>query len=118
MKRIACLMAVGAMAAHFAGCVSDEAHRYYARDRYPAKKPEEVTILNCLPAKKHVVIADFQARGADAEYMQKRAAEIGADAVIVGTYGGRRAKADDWAGQDAQGDTYSRITGTAIRYEE
>lgn len=101
-----------------ASCVTDEAHRYYAKDRYPPKQPEEVQILNCLPARKHVVIADFQARGADAEYMRKLAAEIGADAVIVGTYGGFRAKSDDWAGEDKKSDTYSRISGTAIRYED
>lgn len=100
------------------GCVSDEAHRYYAERRYPARKPEDVDVLFSVPELEHKIIADFQARGADVEYMRKRAAEIGADAVIVGTYGGQRAKSDDWAGQDKRSHTYSRITGTAIRYKE
>ena len=69
------------------------------------------------PSRPYEVIADFQARGASIEYMRKKAAEIGADAVIVGTYGGYRSKSDDWANHDKYSNTYSRITGTAIRYK-
>jgi hypothetical protein len=49
--------------------------------------------------------------------MRKEAAKIGADAVIVGTYGGYRSRDDAWAGRDRYADLYSRITGTAIRYK-
>lgn len=72
--------------------------------------------MTTAPSRPYDVIADFQARGAAVEYMRRNAAEIGADAVIVGKFGGYRAKSDDWAGEDKYGDTYSRITGTAIRY--
>lgn len=97
-------------------CVSDQAHRYYATERFPKRQPDEVELLFDTPARPHIVIADFQARGASPEYMQKMAAEIGADAVIVGMYGGFRAISDEWAGEDRHSKTYSRITGTAIRY--
>lgn len=97
-------------------CVSDEANRYYAHDVYTPKSPNEVELLFEAPVTPYEVIADFQARGASPEYMQKQAAKIGADAVIVGMYGGYRAKSDKWASEDKHRDTYSRITGTAIRY--
>lgn len=99
------------------GCVSDEAHRYYAKERFEPKAPKDVEVLHWAPERPYDVVADFQARGADDEYMQKKAAEIGADAVIVGTFGGQRAKKDEWAGEDSRARTYSRITGTAIRYK-
>lgn len=99
-----------------AGCVSDEAHRYYARERFPSRSEKEVEVLKTAPSRPYDVIADFQARGASVHYMRRKAAEIGADAVIVGTFGGYRAKSDDWASEDKYGDSYSRITGTAIRY--
>lgn len=69
------------------------------------------------PTKPYTVIADLQARGATVDYMRKEAARIGADAVIVGTYGGYRSYHDEWAGKDKHSDTYTRITGTAIRYK-
>lgn len=99
-----------------AGCAYDEAHRYYADERYPARDPEQVEILHSKPDRPHVIIADLQARGASAEYMRKEAAKIGGDAVIVSFYGGYRARSDEWAGQDAQKHTYSRITGTVLKY--
>jgi hypothetical protein len=99
-------------------CVSDEAHRYYATERFSPREPETVEILYRDPAEPYDVIADFQARGASPKYMREKAAEIGADAVIVGMYGGYRSKKDDWAGEDRHSDTYSRITGTAIRFKK
>ena len=100
------------------GCVSDQAARYYATERYPAKQEAEVELLWDAPTKAYTVIADFQARSASPEYMRREAAKIGADAVIVGTFGGYRSKRDQWAGQDRQADSYSRIVGTAIKYKE
>ena len=100
-----------------AGCVSDQAHRYYADMKYSAKPVDEVELLHEAPSQPYEVIADFQARGASANYMRRKAAEIGADAVIVGTYGGYRSKSDVWASEDTYSDTYSRITGTAIKYK-
>jgi len=98
------------------GCVSDEAHRYYATERFSPRDEKEVEVLFRAPSKPFDVIADFQARGASVNYMRRKAAEIGADAVIVGAFGGYRAKSDDWASEDKYSDTYTRITGTAIRY--
>ena len=97
-------------------CVYDQAHRYYATERYPRRAIEEVELLFDEPTRPYDVIADFQARGASPKYMRKEAAKIGADAVIVGMYGGYRAISDEWAGEDQQASSYSRITGTAIRY--
>lgn len=99
------------------GCVTDQAHRYYASERFPPRPKEEVEVFSEIPSEPYEVIADFQARGASVRYMQKKAAEIGADAVIVGMYGGYRAKSDEWASEDKYAKTYTRITGTAIRYK-
>ncbi len=110
---LAILAMVGAVS-----CVADQAHRYYAEKRYPSKNIEDVEILWEAPARPHVVIADFQARNAKPKYMRKLAAEIGADAVIVGTLGGLRSRSDEWAGEDKYAKYYSRITGTAIRYRK
>lgn len=99
-----------------AGCVSDQADRYYARERFPPQDEKQVEVLTRAPEKHYDVIADFQARGASVDYMRRKAAEIGADAVIVRTFGGYRAKSDTWAGEDKYSGSYTRIAGTAIRY--
>lgn len=106
------------------GCVADQAFRYYSDTKYPAKKQEEVEVLWANPEKPFTVIADFQGRRMwvwqtrqdAAKFMQARAAEIGADAVVVGTYGGWRARSDKWAGEDTHATSFDRFTGTAIRY--
>lgn len=69
------------------------------------------------PAREFVVIADFQSRGESPKAMRKRAAKIGADAVIVAILGGLYETREQWAGNDRQSNTYSRITGTAIKYK-
>lgn len=51
------------------GCVSDQAHRYYAAERFPPKTVEEVEVLRDIPTRPHEIIADFQARGASVKYM-------------------------------------------------
>ena len=59
--------------------------------------------------------ADFQSRGERPEAVRKKAADIGADAVIIAILGGYYA--GEWAGSDKQANTYTRITGTAIKYK-
>jgi hypothetical protein len=99
------------------GCATDVANRYYGNQRYAPKDPKEVELLWQRPNREFVVIADFQSRGESPEAMRKRAAEIGADAVIVAILGGYYHTGDEWAGKDSQGKTYTRITGTAIKYK-
>jgi hypothetical protein len=116
MPKTTLIFAVGILLAG-GGCVSDQAHRYYADTVYPEKPIEDVEVLYEAPSRPYRVIADFQARRAKPSYMRKKAAKIGADAVIVGMYGGYRSYRDQWANEDKHSRWYSRITGTAIRYE-
>jgi hypothetical protein len=97
------------------GCVTDVANRYYAKESFPPKDVSEVEILTSPPTRAHEVIADFQSRGETPSDMQRKAAAIGADAVIVQLLGGQVLESATWAGT-ASNNTYSRITGTAIRY--
>jgi len=99
-----------------AGCVTDVANRYYASEKYPPKRPDQVELLWRNPQRPYTVIADFQARGESPEGMRKWAAKIGADAVIISILGGFYDRNTVWAGDDKQANTYSRITGTAIKY--
>lgn len=99
------------------GCATDVANRYYGAEKYPAKNPTDLEILWQRPARDFVVIADFQSRGESPEDLRDKAAAIGADAVIVAILGGAYARSDEWAGNDSQSRTYSRITGTAIKYK-
>lgn len=99
------------------GCVSDEANRYYLKEKLPPKNVEDVAILREAPQQPYIVIADFQAEGASFRYMQKRAAEIGADAVILVPAGGNYSRGEVWAGRDRNADTYTRLLGTAIKYK-
>jgi hypothetical protein len=96
-------------------CATDVANRYYGTVKYPPKNPAEVQLLRQAPTKDYVVIADFQSRGESPEAIRRKAADIGADAVIVSILGGRYSRSEEWAGSEAT--TYSRITGTAIRYK-
>jgi len=98
-------------------CATDVANRYYAPVKYPPKDPKEVAILRQAPTRPYEVIADFQSRGESPKSVAKKAAKIGADAVIIVTLGGYYELGTQWASQDNQSNTYTRIIGTAIRYK-
>ena len=98
-------------------CATDVANRYYGTMRYEPKDPKEVEILWKKPNRDFVVIADFQSRNESPEAIRKKAAKIGADAVIVSILGGHYSYSEEWAGSDRYKKTYSRITGTAIKYK-
>ena len=100
-----------------AACATDVANRYYGSVRYPPKEASEVELLWQRPSRDFVVIADFQSRGESPEAVRKKAADIGADAVIIAILGGYYSKSEEWAGTDRHANTYSRITGTAIKYK-
>jgi hypothetical protein len=117
-KNIVCLIMLTAILYLTCSCASDIANRYYGKKTYPPKQVNEVQMLRDSPSRPYDVIADFQSRGETSEDMRVKAAEIGADAVIISTLGGYRARGEQWAGKDSYGDTYSRITGTAIKYRD
>ena len=99
------------------GCMSDEANRCYLKEKLPAKNIEEVEVLSVAPERPYLVIADFQARNATFKHMRKRAAEIGADAVIVVPAGGYYSEKEVWADQDKEKNSYNRLIATAIQYK-
>lgn len=101
----------------FVGCATDVANRYYAHTTYPPKDPEQVDLLFSAPSRKYEVIADFQSRNESPESIRKKAAKIGADGVIVALLGGYYSQSETWASSDTYSNTYSRITGTAIKYK-
>jgi hypothetical protein len=116
MKRnIVVLFLLSAM--FLAACATDVANRYYGTKKYKAKEPQEVEILWKKPDRYFFVIADFQSRGESPEAIRKKAAKIGADAVIVAILGGYYSHDEQWADEDRHSNTYSRITGTAIIYK-
>lgn len=100
-----------------AGCATDVANRYYGAEKYAAKDPKEVEVLWQRPSRDFTVIADFQSRGESPKAVRKKAAKIGADAVIISILGGYYDTSEEWAGNDRMSNTYSRITGTAIKYK-
>jgi hypothetical protein len=99
------------------GCVSDEANRYYLKEKLPAKKINDVEVLYKEPQQPYIIVADFQACNASVKHMRKRAAEVGADAVIVVPAGGWYSRDEIWADKDKQSNSYSRLIGTAIQYK-
>lgn len=99
------------------GCVSDVANRYYSNETYPAKKIDEVELLFEKPKRPFIVIADFQSRGESFESLRKKAAKIGADAIIVVALGGKYSLSEEWAKNDRYKNKYhSHVAGTAIKY--
>lgn len=97
------------------GCISDEANRCYTK--FPARPINEVEVLEAEPQRPHIIIADFQAVHASVKHMRKRAAQIGADAVIVVPVGGWYSNDEVWANEDRHANSYSRLIATAIKYE-
>lgn len=101
------------------GCVgpTDVANRYFATEKYPAKSPTEVTILASAPSEPHFIIAEFQSRNESPASVQKKAAEIGADAVIITLLGGHHSLSQEWASDDKyRNKSYTRILGVALKY--
>lgn len=108
------------LASLLAGCATDVANRYYGVEKYPAKDPKEVELLRQRPSREFTVIADFQSRGESPEAVRKKAAKIGADAVVISILGGYYSTGEQWAGDDRHSNSSSphgRITGTAIKYK-
>jgi hypothetical protein len=99
------------------GCISDEANRCYLKEKLPAKEISEVEVLREEPQQPYIVVADFQAYNASINHMRKRAAEIGADAVIVVPAGGWYSRSEVWANKDRHSNSYHRLIGTAIQYK-
>ena len=98
-------------------CASDIANRYYLDEFYPAKNISEVEILKAKPDRPFVVMADFQSRGESAGDLRRKAAEIGADAVIVVEVGGSYSRGEEWAHTDKyKNKDHSHILGTAIKF--
>lgn len=100
------------------GCAYDVANRYYLSEKLSPKPPELVTVLKEAPDRPYEVIADFQARRESVDGMRERAAEVGADAVLVTQFGGWYTSREEWAGEDRYLDSGSRITATAIRFTD
>lgn len=98
-------------------CATDVANRYYGTEQYTPQDPQQVELLWQRPTREFIVIADFQSRGENPESMRKRAAKIGADAVIIAILGGFYDRSEEWAESDTQSSTYTRIIGTAIKYK-
>ena len=74
-------------------------------------------MLRSKPKRDFIVLADFQSRGDTAESLRKKAARIGADAIIVTTLGGYASLTTEWAADDPHNKSYSRIIGTAIKFK-
>lgn len=117
-KAIVSFVMITMMFCQIYSCAYDVANRYYGKRTYAPKQPDEVEILRDTPTRPYDVIADFQSRGETPEDMRRKAAKIGADAVIVSTLGGYRAFGEEWAGSDSYANSYSRIAGTAIKYRD
>jgi uncharacterized protein YbjQ (UPF0145 family) len=116
MRSYLTVAVLSAVMAILSGCVSDVANRYYASEHYPAKPVKSVELLYAAPAKPYTVIADFQSRGDTPEGLRQKAADIGADAVIVVGIGGSHDTSANWAGT-SNGQDFSHIVGTAIIYK-
>jgi hypothetical protein len=98
-------------------CASDVANRYYAAEKFPPKNVHDVELLDRAPTRPYTVIADFQSRGESPEDMRRKAADIGADAVIVTTLGDYTYDENkEWLQRGDLNRNYTRIVATAIRF--
>ena len=103
------------------GCAAtDVANRYYSEERYAPVPQDQVQILTRAPDTPYEIIAEFQSRREQPSDVQRKAAEIGADAVIITLFGGDHSLTAEWAQGDRDMEkTFSRIVGVAIKlYEE
>ena len=100
------------------GYAQDVANRYYSAQRYTPKPAADVALLFSAPSRPFTVIADLQSRNESPEGMRQRAAQIGADAIIVSPIGGSYSLNEEWAGSDSMSRSYSRLIGSAIKYNK
>ncbi|EED36092.1 hypothetical protein NOR51B_2040 [Luminiphilus syltensis NOR5-1B] len=81
--------------------------------------PEQVQVLTENPDIPYEVIAEFQSRREQPADVQRKAAEIGADAVIITLFGGNHSLTAEWTQDGRDMDkTFSRIVGVAIKFYE
>ena len=113
-----CRLLLVAIAITTISCASDVANRYYGTEKYPPKPVADVQLLDHAPDRPYNVIADFQSRGESPQDMKKKAAAIGADAVIVTTLGDYAySQNKEWMQQENPNALYTRIVATAIRFK-
>jgi len=86
-------------------------------ERFAPRDPQEVELLWDKPQEDYVVIGHFHSRGDSPKSIRKRAARIGADAVIVTPLAGESVKVDTPSRMPQLSRPYSRIVGEAIRYK-
>lgn len=115
-KRLIAIVALTIMS----GCAAtDVANRYYADERYAPVPVEQVAVLEKPPARPYTIIAEFQSRGEQPESVRKKAAGIGADAVIITLFGGEHSLKAEWASDERNmSKTFTRIVGVAIKMDE
>lgn len=96
--------------------VYDEGNRYYLKEKLPPKNVEQVEVFHDKePERKYTIIADLQGKSHTVKSLRTRAAEIGADAIIISKSGGYIGSQDTkWAGKDTGRTNFS---GTAIIYK-
>ena len=112
------ILTITACALAVVGCAQDVASRYYSSQKYPPKAPGDVELLFSAPSRPFTVIADLQSKNESPEHMKKRAASIGADALIASPLGGYYKKNEEWAGNDQMSHSFSRLVGSAIKYNK
>lgn len=103
---------------------SDLSYRYYGSQSRQSKSQSSVKVLFEKPTEKYESIADFQGRGSSdlIKKFQQKAAEIGADALIVTTSNEGYSYSTEWAGDGiAKSNKFEkfenrRIFATAIIY--
>ena len=91
--------------------------RYGLSQPFAPRDPQEVEVLWEKPAEAYTVIGHFRSRGNNPKSLQKRAAKIGANAVIVTPLDVVSAKTDRQYRMPQPSFSHPRIAGEAIRYE-
>lgn len=114
---LAWVLANAAVGCATIGWTDDVANRYYIDQHFQPKAVDQVEVLSVAPQRPYEVIADFQSRGDTPVSLRKKAADIGADAIIVRELGGEVSNGAEWASDANPHLNYTRIVGTAIRFK-
>jgi hypothetical protein len=97
--------------------ISCQSHATRLYSQYPKTDPKTVDIINHLPSRDYILVADFQCVDATHRWIKNKAASYGADAVYLASFSGSTTQTGNLITQrPSNSGIYTQQFCSAIKY--